>query len=281
MRYASGDIRNIHFWERANVYAQILRQEGQRSEKFRGTRHQNRKLKEYLHLFSSGDLRQAGLILANTRSWIRWLRQSPGMQGDALRVRDTIFSYWDMFLRRLFESRDTIAEKPETSMQLASRITRWRQHSVDIKTGESYYPPKARELGDYVARVDTPKTGKDSCGAAVGTLLNNFWLRKYLPQSWRDGKNWDTFLDRLVTRGLFKKVPCAHPRDARSGWVLVYNGWPGTVGSAANREHWHVEIVSSDGEYVSYVKASKPGGSARNAPNAKSMGFCGNVYYPV
>jgi hypothetical protein len=138
----------------------------------------------------------------------------------------------------------------------------------------------AQKLGKYVAEKDPPNTGKSSCGKAVGTILNNFWFSKYLPQSGRDGKNWDSILDTLVSRNVFKKVPCSHPKNALPGGVLVYNGGS-PYGTEANKKYGHVEIKSDQWEYVSYVKARQPGWSARNAPDAKSMGFCGYVYYPV
>ena len=58
-----------------------------------------------------------------------------------------------------------------------------------------------------------PNTGASSCGAAVGTLLNRFGIES-LPQSGRDGKNWDDILDPRVKSGQFKKVAIKHPDEA-------------------------------------------------------------------
>ena len=81
----------------------------------------------------------------------------------------------------------------------------------------------ANQLGDFVMSTSLPRTGSASCGKAVGILLNRFGIEA-LPQSGRDGKNWDDILEPRVRSGQFKKVAIKHPDDASAGAILAYDG---------------------------------------------------------
>lgn len=141
----------------------------------------------------------------------------------------------------------------------------------------------ATKLWDYVMSTSLPNTWKNSCWRAVGELLNSFWIQG-LPDSGRDGKNWDNILEPRVTSGQFKKVAIKHPDEAGAGAILAYEN--GIWGSQANKDHGHVEIKGSDGKYYSYYEWGRSGGSA--ATNEKNpekyrelTGFIGFAYYPV
>lgn len=142
----------------------------------------------------------------------------------------------------------------------------------------------ASKLGDYVMSTSLPNTWSSSCGQAVGILLNRFWIES-LPQSWRDGKNWDDILNPRVSNWQFKKVAIAHPDEASAGAILVYDG-SGQLGSEANKNYGHVEIKWSDGKYYSYYEWSRAGWSAANNTKnpeeyRKLTGFTGYAYYPL
>ena len=142
----------------------------------------------------------------------------------------------------------------------------------------------ATQLGDYVMSTSLPETGDGSCGRAVGILLNRFGIEA-LPQSGRDGKNWDDILEPRVRNGQFKKVPIKHPNEASAGAILVYDG-SGQLWSNANKNYGHVEIKWSDGKYYSYYEWQRAGGSAstnEKDPDSyrKLTGFVGFAYYPM
>ncbi|NRH20449.1 transglycosylase SLT domain-containing protein [Candidatus Gracilibacteria bacterium] len=153
--------------------------------------------------------------------------------------------------------------------------------SLDLsKTGTEI----ATQLGDYVMSTSLPETGSGSCGQAVGILLNRFGIEA-LPQTGRDGKNWDDILEPRVRNGQFKKVAIKHPSEASSGAILVYDG-SGQLGSNANKNYGHVEIKGSDGKYYSYYEGERAGGSAstneKDPDNYRKLtGFVGYAYYPI
>jgi hypothetical protein len=152
--------------------------------------------------------------------------------------------------------------------------------SLDLsKTGTEL----ATQLGDFVMSTNLPDTWSASCGKAVGILLNRFWIEE-LPQTGRDGKNWDDILEPRIKKWQFKKVPIAHPDEAWSWAVLIYDGsW--VLWSDANKTYGHVEIKWSDGKYYSYYEGSRAGWSAANAEKdpkkyADLTGFIWYAYYP-
>jgi hypothetical protein len=142
----------------------------------------------------------------------------------------------------------------------------------------------ASQLGDYVMSTTLPETGSSSCGQAVGMLLNRFWIEA-LPQSGRDGKNWDDILEPRIKSWQFKKVAIKHPDEASAGAILVYDG-SGQLGSDANKNYGHVEIKWSDWRYYSYYEGNRAGWSAANSiidPERyrELTGFTGYAYYPI
>ncbi len=142
----------------------------------------------------------------------------------------------------------------------------------------------ATQLGDYVMSTSLPQTWSSSCGQAVGILLNRFGIEA-LPQSGRDGKNWDDILEPRVNNGQFKKVAIKHPSEASSGAILVYDG-TGSQWSNMNKDFGHVEIKWSDGKYYSYYEGTRAGGSAatneKDPDNYRKLtGFVGYAYYPI
>lgn len=62
-------------------------------------------------------------------------------------------------------------------------------------------------LADWLTSHGAYPGKHNSCGASVGELLNRFGLRSVLPQSGRDGKNWDTILESARVAPFFQKVP--------------------------------------------------------------------------
>lgn len=136
-------------------------------------------------------------------------------------------------------------------------------------------------LGDWLVRRG-PWPGKgNSCGASCGSLLNQFGFKNILPQSGRDGKNWDSIIENYAS-DYFEKIPVNHPDDAPAGSVLVFNE-NATRGSSARRKYGHVEIKGSDGMYYSYYKSINAAGSSRTSnknPDSykKETGFTGYAY---
>lgn len=140
------------------------------------------------------------------------------------------------------------------------------------------------QLWDFVMSTNLPDTWTASCGQAVGILLNRFGIEA-LPQSWRDGKNWDEILNPRVQSWQFKKIPIKHPDEAGPWAILVYNDWS-ELGSAMNKQYGHVEIKWSDGKYYSYYEWNRAWWSAAN--NVKDpeeymrlTSFAGFAYYPI
>ena len=142
----------------------------------------------------------------------------------------------------------------------------------------------ASKLGDYVMSTILPDTGASSCGKAVGILLNRFGIEA-LPQSGRDGKNWDDILNPRVQSWQFKKIAIRHPDEAGPWAVLVYDG-SGQLWTDANKNYGHVEIKWSDSKYYSYYEWNRAWGSAATTekwPEAYRVltGFTGYAYYPI
>lgn len=250
----SGDIRDIPFQKRADIFRDVLG----RTEKFRWSIDQNRTLKNYVETRD---------ISKNSRDRRNVLTQSiaPSVNTVRARVRQEFSrTLWAELVPSNQENLIPVQKNAE------DRISIWLQSSEILDHSER------RRLAQYVESVSCPKTGASSCGAAVGTLLNDFWYRKCLPQSNRDGKKWDEFLSERPR--YFKKVPCSHPSAALPGAILVYNGGEDVAGSAANKRFGHVEIKSASDRYVHYTKSNQPGWSARWQSN---MGFCGYAFYPI
>ncbi len=112
-------------------------------------------------------------------------------------------------------------------------------------------------------------------------MLNQFGFRKILPQSGRDGKNWDTIIERYAS-AYFEKIPVNHPDDAPAGSILVFNE-NARLGTSTRREYGHVEIKGSNGMYYSYYQSINPAGSSKTSEKnperyKKLTGFTGYAY---
>lgn len=113
----------------------------------------------------------------------------------------------------------------------------------------------------------------------MGSLLNQFGFRNILPQSGRDGKNWDTIIERYASE-YFTKIPVSHPNDAPAGSILVFNEG---AGRGKRNTHGHVEIKGSNGLFYSYYKSANAGGSVvshalRGEKYQRYTGFTGYAY---
>lgn len=135
-------------------------------------------------------------------------------------------------------------------------------------------------LWDWIVRRGSWPTGKaSSCGAAVGNLMNQFGFRRLLPQSGRDGKNWDTIIEKNLS-DYFTKIPVSHPDDAPPWSIIVFNEW---AWRWKRRTFGHVEIKGSNGRYYHYVSSPTAGGSVhsnklRGEAYRKYTGFNGYAY---
>lgn len=92
----------------------------------------------------------------------------------------------------------------------------------DAENNQESLEQAAKVLGDWIVRRGPWPGRNNSCGASCGSLLNQFGFRKILPQSGRDGKNWDTIIERHASQ-YFTKIPVSHPNDAPAGSILVFN----------------------------------------------------------
>ena len=168
-------------------------------------------------------------------------------------------------------------------------IMRWENIMFQIRftpftpqeTKEKSEIPKNNNLWEWLRKHGAWPGQRNSCGASCGELLNKFWFRSILPQSGRDGKNWDTILETHASK-YFKKIPVNHPDSAPAGSILVFNE-NATKGSVARKKHGHVEIKGSDGMYYSYYKSMNAGGSSRTSEKnpekyKKLTGFTGYAY---
>ncbi len=140
---------------------------------------------------------------------------------------------------------------------------------------------KSMDLWDYVVKKWPIDLWVNSCGAAVRALLKSYGI-EWLPETWANGKNWESILDGRSSQ--FVKMKISHPDQAYPGAILVYNG-NGSEWSSMNKEFGHVEIKWSDWKYYSYYEGTRAGGSA--ATNEKDpweyeklTGFIGYAYYP-
>lgn len=136
-------------------------------------------------------------------------------------------------------------------------------------------------LGDWLVRRGPFPGRKNSCGASCGKLLEAFGLRSVLPQSGRDGKNWDKIIENYAS-AFFDKVPVNHPDDAPEGSVVVFKE-TARLGSAARKAHGHVEIKGSDGMFYSYYRSRNAAGSSRTSERDPAKyrtltGFTGYAY---
>ena len=154
----------------------------------------------------------------------------------------------------------------------------------DVIPRQSRNTPLGRKesLGDFLARRGPTQYKKNSCGASVGSLLNEYGLKDVLPQSGRDGKNWDTILETPPLDLYFDKIPCALPTDAQPGDICVYDEHA-SRGSSARKKYGHVEIRGNDGRFYSYYASEMPGGSSKTREQdpekyRQLTGFTGYVY---
>lgn len=138
----------------------------------------------------------------------------------------------------------------------------------------------AKTLGDYLVRKGPARTGENMCWAAVHSILTSFGIR-WLPGA--NGEDWDSLMNERPNQ--FKKVRINHPSEALPWGILVYQDserW-----SAANKEHWHVEIKWSNGKYYFYLANDNPGWSGGKSwtkgPDQfkKESGFIWYAYYPI
>jgi hypothetical protein len=140
------------------------------------------------------------------------------------------------------------------------------------------YPELAKSLGNFVENnYSRYGSGAYSCGASVGKMLNGFGIQA-LPQSGRDGKNWNEILDARVKLGQFTKVIINSPDEARPGGILCYDGGGGGRRSYMAKKHGHVEVKWTNGHYYHYLDSSYWGGSA--GASVENSQFTKCVYYP-
>lgn len=138
-----------------------------------------------------------------------------------------------------------------------------------------WYSEKAKKLAKYVQdNYGRFKSGVNSCWASVGKMLTGFGI-PWLPDSDRDGENWNEILDAR-TPEQFIKVPIHDPSEARGGGILCYEDG-GTIWGAAIW-HGHVEVKWEDGAYYHYLRRVQFGGSRWE--DIKNNHFTGYVYYP-
>lgn len=141
---------------------------------------------------------------------------------------------------------------------------------------------RGESIGDFISRRWPTRFEKDSCGASVWALLNEYGFKALLPQAGRDGNKWDTILETPPISQYFEKVPCDLPRDAQPWDVCVYNEWA-TLWKWLRKTKGHVEIKWNDNRFYSYYASEMPGGSSKTRETdpqkyQKLTGFTGYVY---
>lgn len=142
--------------------------------------------------------------------------------------------------------------------------------------------PRNNDLWNWIVKNGAYPGEKNSCGKSCWALLNAFWFRSILPQTGRDGKNWDSILEKYPVNQYFNKVAVSHPDKAPAGSVLVFNEWAKRW-SSARKKYGHVEIKWANNNYYSYYESPNAGGSSRTAEKnpekyKKETGFTGFAY---
>ncbi|MDA9128966.1 hypothetical protein N9J72_00620 [Candidatus Gracilibacteria bacterium] len=148
---------------------------------------------------------------------------------------------------------------------------------------ESMHPQLSKDLGDWIIK-NYVKGKKNSCGPAVQRALSKMGIEK-LPTSDRYGERFEHHLDLRPSQ--FKKVPVDSPWDVKPGGIIVYGKGATHTTSQIRKDHGHVEIRGSDGNFYSYYSSNKPAGSASGAKFENKQqykgetGFIGYAYYPI
>ena len=158
---------------------------------------------------------------------------------------------------------------PQTRWRLGIRFVRAveKLNIISEKKETGFTTRLSQKLSKFVTKKWPAATWTNSCGRAVGTILNRFWIR-WLPQSWRDGYKWNWFLTARSRQ--FKRVRIFHPSQAPDGSIITF-GKNAKYGTNIRKRKGHVE-VRARGAYTSYYKSNQAAGSSlRSYAKAKRI----------
>lgn len=154
------------------------------------------------------------------------------------------------------------AKTPE-QIEIEYKTKKNNQTTTSKESNEIKTTALASQLWRWLSSNGPARTGNNSCGRAVHTLLDKFGIKNVGRQP-RHGNKWHNFLE---TDPRFKKIEINNLSEIPSGAIMTYNGkWRlngKPNGSTMNQRFGHVEIKWSNKLFYSFNGTVNPGGSAR------------------